>query len=260
MSILPEPPPISKVQILENAHIVWLEYIKEVGPEYVLRCGVDFDKVYEAVLYPKYEIFLDREQDLGVDDFGDPILGRFIPKENTALIDKKLFELRDPRRVFTEWHETAGHGILHGAFLRKNVSRKAKLFTTEKSMKLIENTFEWQANTFGVNVAAPRIYVWCMYRKLFGTNRKIRFCGPCRYCLILNNKHWYFYATSPYQLAWIIAKKMQHYFWGLSAQSLTYRVLEVAIDNNGYGQGDFGQRGFACQWSKVVNDIVGIDG
>ena len=124
---------------------------------------------------------------------------------------------------------------------------------------MIENTFEWQANTFATNVAAPRSYVWCMFRKLFGANRKVRYHGPGRYCLIFNDKHWYVQIGSPYQLAWIIAKKMKHYFWGVSTQCLTYRVLEVAIDHDGYEQGDFNKRGFVPRLGEVANRIIEME-
>ena len=249
---LPSPEPMSELRILEKAHQFWLEYVREVGPEHVLNCGVDFDKVYDAVIYPKHEITLDKEQDLGLDDFGDPILGKFISKDKTALIDKKLFESRDPRRVFTEWHECTGHGVLQGEFLRKTASKNQKLYSTEKSMFLIENAFEWQANTFAANVAAPRNYVRCIFIKLFGMRRKIRYCGPRRYSLCYNNNTWFVYVRSPFELAWRIAKRMQHYFWGLSAESLAYQLLEVAIDNNGYDNGGFGR----CEFAPVLGDLT----
>lgn len=247
---LPTPEPMSKQQILAKAHQFSLEYIREVGAEHVLNCGIDFDEVYDTVIIPRYEVTLIKSEDLGVDDFGDSILGQFIPKEKAALIDKKLLELRDPRRVFTEWHESTGHGVLQGGFLRKTVSKNQKIYSTEKSLFLIENTFEWQANTFAANVAAPRSYVWCIFRKLFGMNRKITYCGPSRYSLIFNNIFWPVYACSPLNLAWRIAKKIRHYFWGLSIESLAYQVLEVAIDMNGHDRGNF--------WAPKQDSLGGI--
>lgn len=238
---LPHPEPMSKLQILNKAHQFWLEYVGEVGREHVLNCGVNFDEVYDTVIYPKHEITLVRDEDLGVDDFGNPILGRYIPKEKTALVDNKLFESRDPRTTFTEWHEVAGHGILQGEFLRKTQSKNQKLYTTEKGINPLgfENAFEWQANTFAANVAAPKCYVYCIYVKLFGMRRKIRYNGPGRYSLIFNNMFWPIYVGSPLNLAWKIAKRIRHYFWGLSIESLAYHVLNVAIDMNGYDRGEF---------------------
>ena len=253
---LPCPEPMSKLQILEKAHQFWLEYIREVGPEHVLNCGISFDEVFDAVIYPHYEITLVKDEDLGVDDFGDPILGRFLPKENTALVAKNLFESRDYRQVFTEWHEVAGHGVLQGEFLRKNASTNHRLFTTAKSMNQIENAFEQQANTFAANVAAPLNYVRCILIKVFGMEQKIRYCGPCKYSLCYNNHNSSVYASSPSELAWKIAKKIQHYFWGLSAESLAYQVLDVAIDHSGYERGTIATPRHPMLVGSVCTDIV----
>ena len=228
----PTPEPMSKRQILEKAHQFWLEYIREVGPEYVLNRGVDFDEVYDAVIYPHYEIILVKDEDLGLDDLGDPILGRFIPKENTALVDNKLFKTRDPRTVFTEWHEVTGHGVLQGEFLRKTESNNQKLYSTEKSMNLIENTFEWQANTFAANIAAPLNFVYCVWVKMFGMWRKMRYTGPGYYNLsLLNGTNLRFYIGSASELARRIAGLMKRYFGGLSIESLSYQVQRAAIEN-----------------------------
>ena len=246
---LPRIEPMSEQGIKDRAHTVWGEYVREVGPEYVLSHGIFFDEMHDAVIYPKYEIIFDKSEDLGLDDDGVPILGKFLPKENVALVDRKLFATADPRRVFTQYHETTGHGILHGPFLRKNARKYPKLYSTERSIGLSENgfdwkqmnTFEWQANMFAANVAAPRTYVLCMWKKLFGMNRKLIYQGAREYSLTFNDKSSLVNVHSPLKLAWVIAKKMQLYFGGLSAQSLAYQVLEVAIDTNGYDYGDFGR-------------------
>ena len=256
---LPSPEPMSKLQIQEKAHRFWLEYVREVGPEHVLSHGVDFDEMYDSVIYPRYEITFVKDEDLGVDDFGEPILGRFIPKDNTALVDKKLYEIRDPRTVFTEWHEVVGHGILQGPFLRKNARENPRLFTTPKGISLLENTFntfEWQANVFAANVAAPKSYVYCIYAKLFGSQRKIKYCGPRRYSLIFNNIFWPVYAGSPLNLAWKIAKRIRHYFWGLSIETIAYQVLDVIIDQNGYNRGEFWPSGQLMKLENVVDELI----
>jgi hypothetical protein len=232
---------MSKQLILRKAEELWVEYVQAVGADHVLTCGIDFDEVYDAVIYPRYGITLVTNKDLGFDDFGEPILGKFLPADNTALIDNKLFETQDPRRVFTEWHEVAGHGVLQGRFLQKVASKNQKLFTTPKGISLMENafnTFEWQANAFAANVAAPKRYVQCIYIKLFGTQRKIRYCGPRWYSLIFNDMLWYVYAGSPMNLAWKIAKRIRHYFWGLSIETIAYQVLDVVVDQNGYNRGE----------------------
>jgi hypothetical protein len=248
----PTPQPMSEEGILNRAHGFWIDIISEFGADYLLNVGIEFDEVYEAIIYPEFEVYLEKNVNLGVDDFGEQILGRYIPKDNTALLDKKLFDTRDPRRVFTEWHEVAGHGVLQGVFLRKNAIKYDKLYTTDKSMKFIENSFERQANTFAANIAAPRSYVWCVFRKLFGSRRKIKYCGPGKYSLCFNDNTWFVSVSSPFELAWTIAKRIQHYFWGLSAEVIAYQLLEVAIDNNGYSRGSFS----GCKFLPALGDGV----
>jgi hypothetical protein len=173
-----------------------------------------------------------------------------LPKDNTALVASKLFETRDPRRVFTKWHEVAGHGVLHGPFLRKNARKNQRLNSTEKSMNLIENTFEWQANTFAANVAAPLNFVYCIWAKAFGMWRKIRYTGPGYYNLCLTSgTNLRFYIGSVSELAWRITDLMKHYFGGLSNQSLSYQVQRVCIEytvNNNY----------KCEFAPTLGEVL----
>lgn len=263
MQAFPPVNPMSKKQIQQEAFDLWLEFVVEVGAEYLLRHGVDFDEFYDSVLYPKYEITLVTNEDLGVDDDGKQIFGKYLPKDNTAFVNRKLFDNNDPRKVFTEIHEGIGHGVLHGPFLRKNANKYPKLYTTEDGIGLTDkgngfnwkqmNTFERQANTFAVNAFAPRNFVWCLYSKMFEMDRKIRFCGPSSYSLVCNKTPRRVYVRSPLQLAWVIAKRIQPYFWGLSAQSLAYQVLAVAVDSNGYAQGDLTNWDSAVCVGEVLN-------
>lgn len=260
---LPCPEPMSKSQILEKAHQFFQAYLREVGEDHVLKHGINFDEVYDALIYPCYEVILVRDQDLGVDDSGERILGQFLPKENTALIDKKLYACKDPRQVFTQWHEVAGHGVLHGKFLRKKENRDCRLYSTQTSMNQFENAFEWQANTFAANVAAPLNYVRCIFTKLFGTKKRIRYYGPGRYDLYCNNEDRRVYVDSVSELAKAIAKQMQQFFGGLSIQSLSYQVQQVAIDNCGDSMNAFAssQRSYqtyssGSSWQPVRLGVV----
>ena len=100
-----------------------------------------------------------------------------------------LVETNDPRAVFVAVHETVGHGVLQGRFLREHAAKFPELLSTEASIGLTKsgfdwsqmNTFERQANTFASHVIAPRTYVYCLWVKLFGTDRKMRYAGPGRY-------------------------------------------------------------------------------
>ncbi len=233
---------------------------KELEESEMCRC----DPI--SMIYPRYEVALVRDQNLGVTDDGSQILGEFLPMDNAALIDKSLFETGDPRRVFTTCHEVLGHGVLHGPFLRENAKKYRRLLSTEASAGLIVggfdfgrmNTFEWQANTFAVNVIAPLNYVWCLWIMLFGANREIRYCGPGRYCLSFAGASLFVCANSPFQLAWIIARKMQRFFWGLSAESLAYQVAAAVIDYHGYELGEKVAWHNAQTSDCAVADPVGV--
>ncbi len=244
---LPEPEPMSDPQIVDRAQDLFQEYVRVVGEKHIATCGMDFENIYDVLIYPKYEIAMEKE-DLGQDDDGTEILGEFLPKDNVALLSKNLFETGDPRKVFTQIHEVIGHGVLHGPFLRKNANKYSRLCTTAGTIddgvdvfsSNVFNTFESQANTFAVSFFIPIQYLTSLYCRLARTKRQFRYTGPGRYGFYFHGRDFSRYAASPYQAAWIIAKQMEHYFWGLSTECLAYRVLEVCVDANGYTNRDFG--------------------
>ncbi len=261
--VFPPVKPMSMQEIWRESFDLWLQFVAEVGVDHVFRRGADFSEFYDALLYPKYEITLVTSEDLGLDDFGMPIFGMYLPNDNVAFVDRKLFESNDPRRISTEIHETIGHGVLHGPFLREHAREYPKLYTTEDGIGLAGeeggfnlrqmNTFEWQANAFAFNAIAPRNFVLCMYGKVFGNIRRIKFRGPNSYILVCHNKPRRAYVRSPIQLAWVIAKQIQRYFWGLSAESLAYQVLEAVVDCNGYARGDLNEWGPAVRIGEVIS-------
>ena len=237
---LPCPIPMSMTCVRKKAESLFWDYAREVGVEYILRVGFDFNDAYDAIIYPRYEIELDENTYLDVDNNGDEILGQYLPKENVAIINKTLIDNKDPRRVFTAIHEVVGHGVLHGDYLRKTGRDFPNLFSTEESMKLMDNTFEEQANTMAANFISPLGLVLALFKKVFGTWDKIRFTGSGRYSLNVNGMDCSVWAESPRQLGQQVAKRLKHYFWGLSMESLTIQVMKVAIDSNGFSNKDFG--------------------
>src|SRR4051812_22864053 len=110
---------IPKSEIFLAAESLALDYLDLVGRERA-SLGMDFDRVFEELIYPKYEVDLIDNIDLGRDEFGKRILGQYDPLTNNLFFDPML--RGDPRRVFTQWHEI-GHVILHGKWVR----RRAKL-------------------------------------------------------------------------------------------------------------------------------------
>lgn len=225
--------PMSENRVRELAHTFFKTVVNKFGADYLIANGIRFDEIYDAIIYPQYEIAMDIACDLGLDDDGIQILGQFLPKENVARISRVLVEGNDPRKVFTCWHEVVGHGVLQGRYLRKNLRKHPKLFTTQESIRLWENTFERQANLFASNVAAPQSYIRVIGTRVFGTDRRIRFIGPGHY--FIGNRR--VYATTPQNLAWLTAKVIQPYFGGLSAEALSYQVSPVFIDPNGFDWG-----------------------
>jgi hypothetical protein len=152
------------------------------GKRDLVKNGLQFDRVYEEVIYPNYGIGLDEETDLGFDDAGRKIFGYFEPGENKAYIDLSL--RKDPRREFTRWHEVAGHGILQGAWLRKLMSRGV---TTEDDLAPgTINVLERQANLFAANAAAPLWLVDAMIVRVFRPTKPFFYPGPCGYWLDAN--------------------------------------------------------------------------
>jgi hypothetical protein len=86
-----------------------------VGREYILYNGLHFDDFYEKVIFPRFQIDLYEDEDLGFDDDGRKRLGRYDVLRNAAHLDLVISrDGGDPRRIFTCWHEVAGHGALHG--------------------------------------------------------------------------------------------------------------------------------------------------
>jgi hypothetical protein len=235
MFVLPCPEPMSAEQIAQEAHKFWLDIVNVLGKEHILQKGIIFDEVYDNVIYPRYEIYLDKETDLGVDYEGNEILGEFLPADNTALVSKRLYSLNDKRTVFTQWHEVCGHGILQGKFIRKNKIKYPKLYTTQKTINLISNTFEFQANCFGAHLAAPISLIRCICIMFFGTDR-FNYIGPGSYNLYVNGRDFKFFIESPQELAKRIAMFIQKYFGGLSIESLSYQILKAVVDCRAYNQ------------------------
>jgi hypothetical protein len=178
----------------------------------------------------------------------------FLPNENTAMINKSLCKKNDPRETFTLYHEVVGHGILHGPYLRAMQIEGSKLYTTEKEMFDINNPYERQANFFAANVAAPTAFIEYLFKKILGYKQKINYMGPGKYCLFARNgKFTYVNVSSPYELAYKIAKKIRIYFGRLSMEALSIQVQKVCINSNGHTNMDF--RGDDRRISKIIESM-----
>jgi hypothetical protein len=219
-----KPPPFTSEDIVARAEVFVDEFTRILGGKRELvRNGLQFDRVYEEVIYPNYGIGLDEKTDLGFDEAGRKIIGYFEPGENKAYIDISL--RKDPRREFTRWHEVAGHGILQGAWLRKLMSRGV---TTEDDLSPDTiNVLERQANLFGANAAAPLWLVDAMIVRVFRPTKPFFYPGPCGYWLDANGWPRQYHIFSFDELCQTIAWKLQPYFGYLSKEALGYRVRET---------------------------------
>jgi hypothetical protein len=190
-----------------------------------------FDRIYEEFIYPEYEIELVENRDLGHDQFGEKILGKYLPQRNTAFIDPDLsHDSDDWRRAFTLWHEVGGHGILQGDWLREQMQiheNFGDVTTTEFSLsnKTVDK-LERQANLFAANAGAPLWLVEYTMKRVLRLTRPIRYVGPARYCLDVLNSRRYVQVNSFNHLCQLIGYYIRPTFGGISAECIGYQIAK----------------------------------
>jgi hypothetical protein len=224
-------PPFSKGQIISMAGELIAEHVRVVGRKEILSQGLSFNQVYETVIYPKYEIEIVEDEDLGVDEDGKKILGCFDIEHDRAYIDPSLARERsDPRRTFTLWHEVGGHGVLQGEWLRAQLSARkhgGRLVTTEESLSsATQQRLERQANVFAAHASAPAWLVDTAIALIFQPTKPFVYFRPGYYWLDMRGSQRRFRVSSFEDLCCLIAKEIKHKFDGLSTESLSYRVAE----------------------------------
>jgi hypothetical protein len=208
-------------------------YVRATHPDFAILT-MNFDHIYDNYIYPEYGIGLEEGYDLGFDEDGKKILGRFDPVSNTAYIDASLGNGGgDPRRAFTCWHEVGGHGVLQGEWLRRELARlncPGYITTTEEVIggtTLYE--LERQANRFAAYAAAPTWFLQGILQATFQTTRPVRYVKPTGYSLVVNGHTVHCYAADYNDLCRRVAYYISSRFGGLSLQALGYRVAEVGF-------------------------------
>jgi hypothetical protein len=225
-------PNFSRSKIIDGAKRLGDMYETIVGRDYILRNGLHFHDIYEKLLYPKFKIELFEGGELGTDQDGQKILGRYDVAANTAHLDQIISaESGDPRRAFTCWHEVAGHGVLQGKWLREQVATTG-MFGTIKVTEIdlsasVERRLEWQANLFASRLAAPDWLVNYAIKKLINPGRKFLFREPCIYWLNIQGLPLRKYIVDAGDLSGWIGSKISGYFGGLSAEAIGYRITEI---------------------------------
>jgi hypothetical protein len=223
----------TKQQIVGAAARLMAKYEEIVGREYITHNGLHFDDVHEKLLAPQFRVDLYEDEDLGEDDDGRKILGRYDVRKNAAHLDRVISrESGDRRRIFTCWHEVAGHGVLQGTWLRKQLEQIGMGYefidVTEWSLSAdAERILERQANTFASHLAAPGWLINYAINTTFRPNRKFIFTGPCKYWLDVNGLRISKYVVDADDLCGWIGAKISGFFGGLSAEAIGFRIAAV---------------------------------
>jgi hypothetical protein len=228
-----EAPPFSDRRIAQTAEELTRNYVRTMNIHPAILT-INFDHIYENYIYPEYGIALEEDCNLGYDEQGNKILGRFDVETNTAYIDTILRpESRDPRRIFTCWHEVGGHGVLQGEWLRRQLARSRRfryVLTTEDSIDArTQYELDRQANLFAARAAAPTWFLQSVLQETYQAARPIRYVGPRRYCLSVNNATRYRDADDFDHLCRIVAYYVSWRFGGLSLEALGYRIAQVGF-------------------------------
>ena len=79
-----EAPPFSDRRIVEAAEELTRNYVRATNPNPAILT-INFDHVYENYIYPIYGIALEEDCNLGQDEQGNKILGRFDVETNTGV-------------------------------------------------------------------------------------------------------------------------------------------------------------------------------
>ena len=228
-----EAPPFSNRRIVQTAEELTRNYVQATNPNPAILT-INFDHVYDNYIYPEYGIVLEEDCNLGHDEQGNKILGRFDVEANTAYIDASLGPRSgDPRRIFTCWHEVGGHGILQGEWLRHQLAQSHRfrhVITTEDSIDgRTQYELDRQANLFAAYAAAPTWFLQSVLRETYEAARPIRYVGPGRYCLSVNQATRYRDADDFDHLCRIVAYYISWRFGGLSLEALGYRIAQVGF-------------------------------
>jgi hypothetical protein len=190
---------------------------------------VNFDAVYDSLIYPQYGINLEEGDDLDYHD-GEKVIGYYEAKSNTIFLDAVLNDANDllrHKKGFTFWHEL-GHAILHGEWLRTHSgTMETRIVTVENSLSsAAEKKMEQQANLFASRAAVPQWFLNFVLKSTFQLTRPIRYIGPANYQLYAWGVRHESHVNSFHELCRNIAYRIRHRFNGLSIEAITYRIQE----------------------------------
>lgn len=236
-------PPLSLDAIDAKGEQFFHRYRQMRPADHVFVHGLNFTDVYERLILPTYGVVLQEGIPLGNLPDGRKLLGSYSVTRNLAAIDPCLSApLQDPRRTFTLWHEVCGHGVLQGAFLRRQLSptcSDAVLEDTEFTLSdKVATLLEVQANRFAAAVGAP---LWFVDRAIVYRLRPptpLVYWGAGEYAFdVLNGGRRRYYADSFLSYCGAVAHCIKPLFGGLSAQAISYQVAKSLIVSDRAGSG-----------------------
>ena len=221
-------PPLSRREIVTQAEALAERFLLDFwnGRVQTRLICISFDAVYDNLIYPEYEIRLIEDEDLGVGENGEKILGRYDPHSNTAYIDHSL--RNDPRRVFTCWHEVAGHGVLQGEWLRRRHVKDGAVTTTQSTLSpMTVNTLERQANIFAAHAAIPTALLAQAISDVFDPDGAFEFRGPGTYTFSVNRRTLRRNIGDFAAYSWMVGSFLRNRFGWISAECISYRLQDI---------------------------------
>jgi hypothetical protein len=258
-------PLLSKTEVIARAESLAERFLFSFwkGKAYTKLISMNFDMVYEHLIYPEYGILLVEDEDLGQDGTGKQILGKYDPESNTAYVDRTM--RNDPRRVFTCWHEVGGHGVLQGEWLRQHVvqRRGSSVTSTDESLSMRTiNVLERQANLFAAHAAIPSKLLAAVILEVFDPYRPIVYRGPGQYTFTVNGRVRRRLVGDFAHFAWITASFLQHRFGWISVQAISYRLLQTPLLENAvqsrlemHRAGSLGQDRLQAHGVRLTEDL-----
>lgn len=194
-----------------------------------------FQWFYDEVLDPEFGVGLIDDEDLGFDDTGHKLLGRYDFRQNIIYVDKSLSPSSgDRRRAFTLWHEAA-HAILHRDWMLEHqeafIGQRTQ--TCDDDLKWNpENRLEYQANIMAACLGAPSRLLYVHMMRVFGLNWDLRYRGPGDYTLTVSGTSRRYKVESFGHLCRLLAYHIKDRFGGLSEECLGYRIQQLPLVRN----------------------------
>lgn len=195
-------------------------YLDEFGYERLEEIALDMDELYQSSIYPKYELELVRDQDLGFHG-REKVLGQTIPKKRLVFVDRTIATPgRDKRSSFTYGHEF-GHGVLH--------TDQGSLFrSTERDFSNPDiDRLEKEANCFAEHLLMPELLVLLFFKRAFDRFPPIKYRGPGPYTFCAFGKDVTLAINSISDFCLAYAGFLSPRFFSISKSSLALRLWRL---------------------------------